>query len=714
MRSSVSSILRDFGRDDGGQWVAIVPDGLHVPVDYEITPGTQLTEAELARGSVSIVEGSPHFVAPPESAYAPIPGLSRIQDPGHNDSATGHRAAELPSRALANELVFNLLHRIAPEIRRLPGLESFEFASATPEYLSQSTPDPVGAAGAGLSALGDAFVEIGRALQTVGGQWRNADSTPAEAAYSPDHMLSLVQAISNAVSAVSVATPFLRSTPVQLARSRTVPWEDSRDRESGSGDGAQDPRERGSSPSRRTRYLVANASQRNYRRIAQSMLMLNGPRAPEDRPSPTGTRPTPIETSLRSLNANFSTLGNAFDRILAPGGTMHGDSLMRRWQRQWQRRLGQQRRSARQLPAHLWQSSQSNDASSEGTGARDNVDTGASSGDTTTNNSNNSNHSNTSNSNDGNSNDGNSNDSNSALLGEFASALEERISHILRGHGARLFSDQPVEIELEAIAVPGVGFHILNNLDSNHPSASGPAETQSQDRDPPQTDSTRSHARADALGGSDAGDIPPVADMHRSGSPDSGAFVFVDRASAMGSQTARSDRSNMSTTTEYSTNNGPSSRFPRILNFGGANGFGSQMPGFASIANPFPLASVFLGTESSSASTTRRTSISSNPSRPAGGDDASSSSGVDVSAAASMDASQAQPSQSLASQQQVGSTRPRSVSFLNVSHGDDYEAGAASENSSYSRGSRGSSKRHKTRSGENSENEDDDGNADGQ
>ncbi|KAJ2882386.1 hypothetical protein FB639_002401 [Coemansia asiatica] len=699
MRTLVSSVFRDFGRDDGGQWVAMVPERGYIPIDYEAIAGTQLTEEELARDPVPFADNSPQFVASPDSAYAPIPGLSRIQDPGYNGSSSSHRIAELPSRALANELVYNLRDRVLPEIRRLPGLQSFNFSSVRPEYLSQSTSDPVGAAGTGISALGDAFVEIGRALRTVGGQWQSADTVSAETAYSPDHMLSLVQAVSNAALAASVATPFLRSTPVQLAQSRTVSWEDTSDREDESNDGS----------SRRTQYIIANNLQRNYRRLAQSMLMLNNPRTPEDRPPQTGTRLSPVESALHSLHTNFSGLDDAFGRSSASGASagaggnaasvIYGDSLMRRWQRQWQRRLGQQRRSSarqQQQSQRQQQASQNNSSSSENTGSggsRDNTNTASASASTSP----------------GTINNNSSNSSNNASLNNFVSNLEERISQILQGHSAPFSGDHPVEIEVEAISMPSVGFHILNSAgSSNQPNATESAETQIQDRDQQQ--------QADILSNSDATDISS-ADMHRSGSPENVAFGFIDRAGAVGSQTARSDRSNFSTTTEYSTNNGPSTRVPRILNFG-ANGFGSQLPGFGLISNPFPLASVFLGTESSSSSTTRRTSISSNPSRPTATDEANSNSDANANANANANAVGADAAtttdaaltmdQSLENQQQVGATRPRSVSFLNVSHGDDYEAGAACENSSYTRGSRGSSKRHKTRSGESSGNEDDD------
>ncbi|KAJ2705510.1 hypothetical protein FB645_002396 [Coemansia sp. IMI 203386] len=704
MRSSASSVLRDFGRDDGGQWVAMVPERGYIPIDYEATSGTQLTEEELARESVPFVDGSPRFVAPPESAYAPIPGLSRIEGPGSRNGISNHRMAGLPSRALANELVYNLLGRILPEIRRLPGQQSFEYSSPAPEYISQSTADPVGAAGAGLTGLGDAFVEIGRALQTVGGQWQNADTVSSEAAYSPDNMMSLVQAVSEAVSAVSVAIPFLRSTPVQLAQSRTVSWQDGSDRESEStNDSFQEFRERDGGISRRARYLVASTSQRSYRRLAQSLLMLNNTRLPEGRSPQNDARMSAIEPMLRSMQAGFSTSDIPFDRLLVPGGvSSHGDSLMRRWQRQWQRRLGQQQRSTRQRQSQRQRSSQNNAASGDTSSPRESVDINPN----TNTNANTGTGTSTSTGPDS-SITASSNSNNSASLNDLASNLEARISQLLRGNSAGFSGNNPIHIEVEAISMPGVGFQILNNTgSSNQTNAPGPAEARSQGNDRQQTDASgRTHGRGDILSSSDASEAQST-DMPRPVSPENNVFTFIDRAGAVGSQTARSDRSNFSTTTEYSTNNGPSTRIPRILNFGAGGIGGGQMPGFGLLSNPFPLASVFLGTESSSASTTRRTSISSNPGRPAGSDEASS--GVaDANGTNSIDSTLTQ-SQSLTSQQQVGATRPRSVSFLNVNHGDDYEAGAANENSSYIRGSRGSSKRHKTRSGENSENEDND------
>ncbi|KAJ1838365.1 hypothetical protein LPJ57_011154, partial [Coemansia sp. RSA 486] len=353
--------------------------------------------------------------------------------------------------------------------------------------------------------------------------------------------------------------------------------------------------------------------------------------------------------------------------------------LMRRWQRQWQRRLGQQQRSTRQRQSQRQQSSQNNAASGDASSARESVDinpntntnantgTGTSTGPDS-------------------SITAGSNSNNSTSLNDLASNLEARISQLLRSNGAGVSGNNPIHIEVEAISMPGVGFQILNNTgSSNQTNAPWPAEARSQDNDRQQTDTSgRTHGRADILSSSDASEAQST-DMPRPVSPENNVFTFIDRAGAVGSQTARSDRSNFSTTTEYSTNNGPSTRIPRILNFGAGGIGGGQMPGFGLLSNPFPLASVFLGTESSSASTTRRTSISSNPGRPAGSDEASNGV-VDANGTNSIDSTLTQ-SQSLTSQQQIGATRPRSVSFLNVSHGDDYEAGAANENSSYIRGS---------------------------
>ncbi|KAJ2785151.1 hypothetical protein GGI15_002011, partial [Coemansia interrupta] len=310
MQSTVSSMFRDFGRGDGGRWLALVPERGYIPVDREVNPGSPLTTEELRRDPVPLLE-SPN--QSPDSAYMSIPGLGHIQDTVHASDPASYRSGSLPSTAQANELVHNLVDHVLPNIRRLPGRSTFDYHTGTPEYISQSTANPIEAAGAGLAGLGDAFVEVGRALQTIGGQWQGASVTDAESAYTSEDMHSVLESISELISAASVATPFLRSIPTRQAGSTAETWEGAPE---GPGDSVGSDATRNSRESAgRHSYLISSMFQRNYRRLAQSLLMLSSSRISEDQPSRTDSPPSsPLEQALRSLQNSLSILNSTVDR----------------------------------------------------------------------------------------------------------------------------------------------------------------------------------------------------------------------------------------------------------------------------------------------------------------------------------------------------------------------------------------------------------------
>ncbi|KAJ2136450.1 hypothetical protein IW136_003902 [Coemansia sp. RSA 678] len=158
------------------------------------------------------------------------------------------------------------------------------------------------------------------------------------------------------------------------------------------------------------------------------------------------------------------------------------------------------------------------------------------------------------------------------------------------------------EVVVERVVAPASGPH----TDSSNPAptASAPQSEQPQQR---------ANARDDLASGGLAAEA------------NANLFDAVERLSTFGSQSARSDRSNNSTTTEYSnsTGNEPMMRAPRIFGFHmGSNGMQPpQNHGLGNLieeimsrtSNPFSTASVFLGAESgSTTSTTRRASVSSN------------------------------------------------------------------------------------------------------
>ncbi|KAJ2374983.1 hypothetical protein GGI05_007208, partial [Coemansia sp. RSA 2603] len=298
---------------------------------------------------------------------------------------------------------------------------------------------------------------------------------------------------------------------------------------------------------------------------------------------------------------------------------------------------------------------------------------------------------------------GSSNGSEDDALRNIVSRIEAGFSQMLQGQSVDFTNGNRVAIEVEAISLPNMGFQIINPPNHTH--------STSQSRNPG-PEGAPSNAAASVT--SEAPDSPTVT-TPRSSSPDSSIFGFIDRIGGMGSQTARSDRSNFSTTTEYSTNNGQTTRIPRIIAFTGGMG---QPTAFSSGTNPFPFATVFLGTESSSSTTTSRASVSSAAGRTAGTENAGT--GADSETSSSVAAPTAAPAPTAASstdsaapevvsdaeQRQSGTVRPRSVSFVNVSHGDDYDGGADSAEGSYTCGTRGSSKRHKRRGDENDDDKD--------
>ncbi|KAJ1722303.1 hypothetical protein LPJ53_003253 [Coemansia erecta] len=693
MRSTVSSMFRDFGHDDGGRWLALVPERGYIPVDREVNPGSPLTAEELRRDPVPLLE-SP--VQSPNSAYASIHGLGRIRDTAHPNDSASYRSGGLPSRAQANELVHNLVDHVLPNIRRLPGRSAFGYHTGTPEYISQNTANPIETAGAGLAGLGDAFVEVGRALQTIGGQWQGANVSDAEPAYTPEDMLSVLESISELISATSVATPFLRSIPTRQTSNTTETWEGF----NGATDGDESRNARESA--RRHSYLISSMFQRNYRRLAQSLLMLSSSRVSEDQSHQVDEPPSsPLEQALRSLQNSLSILNSTVDRAAFLGGSPQQQQQQQQQQQppnqrednatrlqHYLNRAMDRRSQRRRLRQHQQYAANANIATVPTvpvSSSSDTSNTTATTASATT---------------PSTAGTGSEDDA----LRNIVSRIEAGFSRMLQGQSADFTDGNRVEIEVEAISLPTIGFQIINPPNQTHPT--------SQARNP---GSEGAPTNAAASVASEAPDSPTVT-TPRSGSPDSSVFGFIDRIGGMGSQTARSDRSNFSTTTEYSTNNGQSTRIPRILAFTGGLG---QPSAFSSGTNPFPFASVFLGTESNSSTTTRRASISSAAGRAAGnenlsaGTDSETSSSVAAAATEATADSAAVASASDTEQRQSGTVRPRSVSFVNASHGDDYDGGADSAGGSYTRGTRGSSKRHKHR-GDDGDGEDRDGSDDGE
>ncbi|KAJ1839731.1 hypothetical protein LPJ73_006658, partial [Coemansia sp. RSA 2703] len=534
----------------------------YIPVDREVNPGSPLTAEELRRDPVSLLESSSQS---PDSAYMPIPGLGRIRDPAYPSDSASFRSGGLPSRAQANELVHSLVDHVLPNIRRIPGRSAFNYHTGAPEYLSQNTANPIETAGAGLAGLGDAFVEIGRALQTIGGQWQGTSASDAEPQYTSEDMLSVLDSISELISATSVATPFLRSTPAQQTGNTTETWEGVAEIYDDANNGGESQNSRESA--RRHSYLVSSMFRRNYRRLAQSLLMLSSPRRSEDQSSRADEPPSsPLEQALRSLQNSLSILNSTVDRASYLSGSPRQQQQQQQSQNQredsatrlqnYLNRVMDRRNQTRRMRQRQQDAANANVATVPSAPVSSSSETSNISATTA-------------------SSIGSSNGSEDDALRNIVSRIEAGFSQMLQGQSVDFTNGNRVAIEVEAISLPNMGFQIINPPNHTH--------STSQSRNPG-PEGAPSNAAASVT--SEAPDSPTVT-TPRSSSPDSSIFGFIDRIGGMGSQTARSDRSNFSTTTEYSTNNGQTTRIPRIIAFTGGMG---QPTAFSSGTNPFPFA----------------------------------------------------------------------------------------------------------------------------
>ncbi|KAJ2524170.1 hypothetical protein GGI11_001009 [Coemansia sp. RSA 2049] len=213
-------------------------------------------------------------------------------------------------------------------------------------------------------------------------------------------------------------------------------------------------------------------------------------------------------------------------------------------------------------------------------------------------------------------------------------------------------------------------------------------------------------------------DVDATTPVNADGS--NGLFSFIERLRSFGSRnTAQSDRSNASTSTEYSTSNGiPPIRNQRsfTINSGIMGSSPTIQP--AQVMNPFSFASIFLGAEpGSTRNTSRRTSLSSTM---GGGNDTSANLAEQRTASSNTNASEVISNGSIEvnAQSADGGNGMHNVSALASSSdsieprtGDTRARGASSylpdsatssnsgEESSNARRCAGSNKRHKTSGG---------------
>ncbi|KAJ2072764.1 hypothetical protein GGI09_009058, partial [Coemansia sp. S100] len=216
----IYGVLRDFGADNGGAWVASTANSQYYNIDREVAPGSFLTAEEFRRGSIQGAD--PVSQGSNIDAYLPIPGLVSNDDQLLPLSERLSSRAQ-PSRAQANELLYELRENLLSALRRLPGHENYNYSSMSlspSRYLGRTATDQIEVVGEALGGLGDAFIELGRSLQSVGRQWQDHNNMQPGSAYSSEQMQNILQALRQLVNAASVSSPFLQTTLAQTSSER--------------------------------------------------------------------------------------------------------------------------------------------------------------------------------------------------------------------------------------------------------------------------------------------------------------------------------------------------------------------------------------------------------------------------------------------------------------------------------------------------------------
>ncbi|KAJ1844708.1 hypothetical protein LPJ70_002835 [Coemansia sp. RSA 2708] len=522
VQRTIRDVYRNFGADDGGEWMAASAGGQYFRIDREAVPGSQLTREEFARGPIR----APNPVSSSSSmaAYEPLPGVvpAAGSAPAADADARVEAALLRPARAAAsqaqlNELTHDLFEHVLPRIRAIPGNGEFHFSTTEalrPTYLARTSADPVGAAGRTLTSLGDAFVELGRSLQALGTEWQMHYSDDAIQQQSRSTLLLLGELL----AASPLAVPFLQAR---------LP-----------GNPAPPPPPRPADASLLEYQQRLHAANFHRQRRYRALEMLADPA-----PAHPAVGSATLELQIQPFAIPFGHHAHPptpqgppqgppqGQSQGPPQGPVQGSAPPQALQQLIMQHLSQLRSPSAGTPGPAPPNS-APDATAR---------------------------------------------ANSAPGSESPANATRRPRVAWQLPGAH-----SLEIIFERVGSP---------------SDAPPAERVSSAPEPPAS-RPEPQPRADA---------------------DAGLTDFVDRLGALGSQSARSDRSNASTTTEYSTGTEPWLRVPRI--FGVHMGSsGMQPPALHSMfgelmsraSNPFANASVFLGAETgSTTSTTRRASVSS-------------------------------------------------------------------------------------------------------
>ncbi|KAJ2830173.1 hypothetical protein IWW50_000437 [Coemansia erecta] len=567
LQRTIRAVHRNFGANDGGEWIAVNANSQYFRVGREAAVGSQMTQEEFERGPIEAA--NPVSGSSTRAAYEPLPGIIQAEPRAQSSAETSSggrfahalsQAHTAPSQAQANELAYDLYENVLPRIRSIPGNSQYHFSSSeslSPTYLSQSTANPVNAVGRSLTSLGDAFVELGRSLQALGTEWQmqHFDDPIQQRAQSTLDLLSELAVAS------PLAVPFLQARltadPHLQDQPRTASSDDNNSRRAASTDDA-------AAIAEHQRRIITSHVRRTRRQRAFDMMV--GVSSGDQFGHPfAGVTPAMFEFHIEPISIPFGNLPHPPTLQASQQGPQQGS--------QQGPQQASQQGSGQALRQMIMQSlSQHRNAYAGGPGEL----SGAAAPGSQTNN------------------DSTGGRSNSGIAS--ALATRQRLPRGVRFMPAA----SSFEVIIERVNSPASG----TRTDSNR-SAPDPTE---QPQPQPQRTATRDDGPAD---GSMAEAVASMLDA-------------AERQSVLGSQSARSDRSNNSTTTEYSTStsNEPWMRVPRIFGYHmGSNGMQPpQINGLSNLiddiisrtSNPFPTASVFLGAESgSTTSTTRRASVSS-------------------------------------------------------------------------------------------------------
>ncbi|KAJ2455698.1 hypothetical protein EV183_000545 [Coemansia sp. RSA 2336] len=595
---TIRQVYRNFGADDGGEWIAMNTNGQYFRIGREAVVGSQLTAEEYARGPVQ--ERNPVTSSSDESAYDTMPGLVPVR---RRSLAEGSEAAAArpglmpthtrtrPSRALANELIYDLYERVLPSIRRIPGNDSFRFGSADaehPTYLTRTSTNQVETVGRSLTNVGDAFVELGRSLQALGTEWQMG--------YSDDTVMqqaqNTLQLLSDLTLTSPLIVPFLQSrvtsrsaTQEQEQPPTSAANDESRSAPSSESDDTSEPGNRAAYQ----RNFISAHSRRSRRFRAYDMMIGNAQSHP--------VAQAPMAVPQATFELRFGPIAFPLGGNMQPPNLQTAQGSAQTGPEHAQQRPAEHIENFHHLHPPTPQEGAQLDPSSLLQRLMDHVT--------------------------------NNQQAAGSPEGAAQRAREARGDSANQNNAAsepRIIRPASVVPEVSTVEFVFERIDSPSDRQATERSNSATERTQSQQQQQsrtqsqpapqstPQPSQPRSGASTEAppAGGSAAAAAAAAAATDAN----AGMFDFIQRLGALGAQSARSDRSNNSTTTEYSNGNEAWGRMPRIFGFHvGSNslpsqqqsqGFGSMLGNIMSRAasNPFSTSSVFLGAEPGSTTAT--------------------------------------------------------------------------------------------------------------